>query len=456
MLGIAASAIAVILFLLVSNNLIKELENQERDRMNIWAQATERLAKANIDSDFEFLLGIISQNNSIPVLICDKDFNISEFRNFSLPDKADEDKSLFNELSPKNKEYLQKRLRKARGDTPLEEMASKNRHFIEVELFGGENQYIYYEDSRLLRSLSIYPYIQMVVMIILALIIYLAMVYTKRAEQNRVWVGLSKETAHQLGTPISSLIAWTEYLQASGVEAEITDEIDKDVKRLSVIADRFSKIGSQPEIQLDYLNEVVSKSLDYMKSRVSGRVDIRIHLSVDDHGVQLSRPLIEWVMENLTKNAVDAMQGEGRLDITTGTEKKYRVDRSQRYRQRDCQKEFQDNIQSRIHHKKTRLGTGAHTCQKDCGGISRRQDIREGIRNRQRHDIPNRVPGSMTEYTPPAHFFRSSGSAVSFSCIPILLKVKIFINFAVITNLIRIFNLWIYHINGSDAISISI
>ena len=130
------------------------------------------------------------------------------------------------------------------------------------------------------------------------------------------------------------------------------------------------------------------------------------------------------------------MQGEGRLDITTGT-KKYRVDRSQRYRQRDCQKEFQDNIQSRIHHK-NEAGTGAHTCQKDCGGISRRQDIREGIRNRQRHDIPNRVPGSMTEYTPPAHFFRSSGSAVSFSCIPILLKVKIFINFAVITNLIRI------------------
>lgn len=242
MLGIAASAIAVILFLLVSNNLIKELENQERDRMNIWAQATERLAKANIDSDFEFLLGIISQNNSIPVLICDKDFNISEFRNFSLPDKADEDKSLFNELSPKNKEYLQKRLRKARGDTPLEEMASKNRHFIEVELFGGENQYIYYEDSRLLRSLSIYPYIQMVVMIILALIIYLAMVYTKRAEQNRVWVGLSKETAHQLGTPISSLIAWTEYLQASGVEAEITDEIDKDVKRLGT-----GQAGQVPE-----------------------------------------------------------------------------------------------------------------------------------------------------------------------------------------------------------------
>lgn len=321
MLLIVASAIAVIIFLLISNNLIKELENQERDRMSIWAQATERLAKANVDSDFEFLLGIISQNNSIPVLICDRDFNISEFRNFSLPDKNDKDKSLFSELSQKNKDYLQKRLRKAGGETPLPELIKKNHHFIEVELFGGENQYIYYEDSRLLRSLSIYPYIQMAVMIILALIIYLAMVYTKRAEQNRVWVGLSKETAHQLGTPISSLMAWTEYLQASGVDSEITDEIDKDVKRLSVIADRFSKIGSQPEMQLDYLNEVVAKSLDYMKSRVSGRVVITMNLSHDDHGVQLSRPLIEWVMENLTKNAVDAMQGEGTLDITTGAEK---------------------------------------------------------------------------------------------------------------------------------------
>jgi len=321
MLAIATSAIAVIVFLLISNNLIKELASQERDRMSIWAQATERLAKANVDSDFEFLLGIISQNNSIPVLICDKDFNISEFRNFSLPDKDDKDDSLFSELSPRNKEYLQKRLRNAVGGATLPEIANKNHHFIEVELTGGENQYIYYEDSKLLRSLSVYPYVLMAVMIIFGLIIYWAMMYTKRAEQNRVWVGLSKETAHQLGTPISSLMAWTEYLQAAGVDNEITDEIDKDVRRLSVIADRFSKIGSQPEIQLDYLNEVVSKSLDYMKSRVSGRVAINMHLSHDDHGVLLSRPLIEWVMENLTKNAVDAMQGAGTIDITTGAER---------------------------------------------------------------------------------------------------------------------------------------
>lgn len=321
MMLIAASAIAVIVFLLISNNLIKGLAEQERERMNIWAKATERLAKADIDSDFDFLLGIIAQNNSIPVLICDRNLNISEFRNFALPDKNDLDKSLYTELSQKNRDYLHKRLLKAAGDTPADMLPKKNRHFIEVELAGGENQYIYYEDSRLLRSLSIYPYIQMAVMIILALIIYLAMVYTKRAEQNRVWVGLSKETAHQLGTPISSLMAWTEYLQATGVEQEITDEIDKDVKRLSVIADRFSKIGSQPEMQLEYLNEVVAKSLDYMKSRVSGKVEISMMLSQDDHGVLLSRPLIEWVMENLTKNAVDAMQGEGSLRITSGADK---------------------------------------------------------------------------------------------------------------------------------------
>ncbi len=322
MLVIAISAITVIAFLIVSNNLVKELARQERERMDIWAQATQRLAKANVDSDFEFLLGIISQNNSIPVLIADEDFNISEFRNFPLPDKGDEDKSLFEELSAKNQEYLQKRLHKPGGETPLSEMVKRDNHFIEVELFGGVRQYIYYEDSTLLRSLSLYPYIQMVVMIILALISYLAVIYTKRAEQNRVWVGLSKETAHQLGTPISSLMAWSEYLQAMGTDPEITTEIDKDVKRLSTIADRFSKIGSQPDMQLEYLNETVSRSLDYMKHRVSGRVRIEMHLSEDDHGVLLSRALMEWVMENLTKNAVDAMQGDGRIDITTGADSK--------------------------------------------------------------------------------------------------------------------------------------
>lgn len=318
---ILVSAAAIVAFLLFSNNLVKKLAQQERERMDIWAHATERLAQADVESDVEFLLGIISANNSIPVLITDSAHNISEFRNFSLPDKDDADKSLYSELSERNREYLSKRLDDACGGKPLPQIAEHNSHFIPVELFPGEYQYIYFEDSKLLKSLSIYPYIQVIVTVILALILYMAVIYTKRAEQNRVWVGLSKETAHQLGTPISSLMAWSEYFQASGIDPDITSEIDKDVKRLSVIADRFSKIGSQPEMQLEYLNDTISRSLDYMRSRVSGHVTINMHLSEDDHGVWLSRPLIEWVMENLTKNAVDAMQGEGRIDITTGTDR---------------------------------------------------------------------------------------------------------------------------------------
>ena len=318
---ILVSAIAVAGFLLISNNLIKDLGRQERERMDIWAHATERLAQTDVDSDVEFLLGIISQNNSIPVLITDSNFNISEFRNFSLPDKSDADKNLYSELSDRNKRYLLDRLKKPGGDTPLSVMAERNSHFIRLELFAGETQYIYYEDSRLLKSLSIYPYVQVLVTVVLAVILYMAVIYTKRAEQNRVWVGLSKETAHQLGTPISSLMAWVELLQATGTDPEITTEMDKDVKRLSVIADRFGKIGSKPEMELEYINDTVSRSLDYMKSRVSGKGSINMHLSDDDHGVRLSKPLLAWVMENLTKNAADAMQGEGRIDITTGADK---------------------------------------------------------------------------------------------------------------------------------------
>lgn len=316
--------IAAIVFLIVSNNLVKDLAAQERERMNIWASATERLAQADANTDFEFLLTIIQQNNSIPVLVADEDFNILEYRNFSLPDKQTSDNEAepaASELSATNREYLVKRLKAPGGATPLADMAAKNDHFIQVRIYDNTYQYIYYEDSILLRRLSLYPYVQLVVMLILVLVIYSAVIYTKRAEQNRVWAGLSKETAHQLGTPISSLMAWTQYLETTGVDPSVVQEIDKDVRRLSVIADRFSKIGSVPELQLEYLNQTVAESIDYMKGRISGRINLTMHLDEDDHGVMLSRPLFEWVMENLTKNAVDAMGGKGDLDISTGMDK---------------------------------------------------------------------------------------------------------------------------------------
>lgn len=317
------SATAIVVFLLISNSLVKELGQQERERMHIWASATQRLAQAEMNSDFEFLLNIISQNNSIPVMTADENGNVLEYRNFDLPEKREmSSRTGMAELTPRNRDYLQKRLERGLGGlTPSEAAKADNSHVIPVEIYENTYQYIYYEDSILLKRLSWYPYIQLAVMVILALIIYFAVVYSKRAEQNRVWVGLSKETAHQLGTPISSLMAWTQYLEALGTEEEVVKEIDKDVKRLTTIADRFSKIGSRPEMQLEYLNDAVRNSLQYLRSRISGKVEIEMQFGEDDYGVMLSRPLFEWVMENLTKNAVDAMSGHGKIVITTGRDK---------------------------------------------------------------------------------------------------------------------------------------
>lgn len=315
-----AAVAAIIVFLIVSNNLVKSLGVQERQRMEIWADATKRVAQMDSGTDIEFLFSIIEENNSIPVLIADEQGNIIEYRNFKLPD-AGRERKMFGELSDRDREYLKKELGRGCSGMSIAKAAAVNPHFIPIDM-AGTPQYIYYEDSDLLRRLSWYPYIQMGVMVMLAIIVFISILYTKRAEQNRVWAGLSKETAHQLGTPISSLMAWVQLLPEYGVSPEIAAEMDKDVKRLSVIADRFSKIGSVPSLELDYLNDTVDKSLDYMKSRVSGKVRIAMELDPDDHGVMLSRPLFEWVMENLVKNAIDAMGGKpGTITITTGKEK---------------------------------------------------------------------------------------------------------------------------------------
>ena len=317
---------ALVFFLFASNRLVKQLSTQERERMDIWAKATQRLAQADLETDVDFLLSIISQNNSIPVLVSDSGFNILDYRNFQLPDKVDleneeEEAPTFSQLSERNRDFLLTRLHQAAGGKSLEEMANSNSHFIKVEVYYNYPQYIYYEDSILLKRLSWYPYVQLIVMVILALIVYAALIYTKNAEQNRLWAGLSKETAHQLGTPISSLMAWNQYLESTGTENEITAEMNKDINRLSVIAQRFSKIGSKPELNLEYLNSTVEKSLGYMASRISGKVKINMQFPQDDIDVMVSEPLFEWVMENLTKNAVDAMEGEGEITISTGTDK---------------------------------------------------------------------------------------------------------------------------------------
>ena len=313
---LAISLLLVALFLHISNNLVKDLAEQERERMEIWANATQELATmgngGDVDADgnpigttdVDFLLSIIEANHNIPVLLVDDEDNILLHRNFRLPEPED---SMAFEISPANLDYLNKKLRHLKN--------SENK--IDIKIDEATTQYLYYEDSTLLRRLAYFPYIQLAVLMLFLAIAYFALMSIKKAEQNKVWVGLSKETAHQLGTPISSLMAWIQLLESLGVDKNIVTDMDKDVKRLSTIADRFSKIGSMPDKELVSINEAVTTSLDYMRARIPKRVALHIHTNDQtNNGVMLSQTLFAWVMENLTKNAVDAMDGEGRLDIT--------------------------------------------------------------------------------------------------------------------------------------------
>ena len=284
----------------VSNNLVKKLELAERNKMEIWAAATSELASGDDYSNIDLILTIIQSNTTIPVIVTDHN-EIIQYSNITI-NSAD------------TSHYLTRKL----------ESMQRNGSTIDIDLGNGEKQTLYYEDSVLLKQLSYYPYIQLLVMILFALIAYIGLVSVKRAEQNKVWVGLSKETAHQLGTPISSLMAWIEFLKLNdNIDPSIVTDMDKDVKRLSTIAERFSKIGSIPDKELIYINELLEESCNYMSTRISSRVKLNLNLPQDAEGSMLCRSLIEWVIENLCKNAVDAMEGEGRIDVTLSTDNKH-------------------------------------------------------------------------------------------------------------------------------------
>ena len=300
-------AAVVGVFLYLSNDLVKDQARQERARMQIWADATKQIvSEASGDEDAEsqhmnFLLGIIEGNTTIPVLLTNDRGEIIDQRNYSLPEP---DGPIDSEA---NMRYLRDKL----------DAISGGDNVIDIEIAPGVKQRLYYEDSTLLRNLSIYPYVQIVVMVAFVIVVYFAVASSKKAEQNKVWVGPAKETAHQLGTPISSLMAWVELMRDTGADPEMVDEMDKDVKRLSTIAARFSKIGSQPSREPEDLNEVVSRSATYMKSRISSRIDLTVRECDCRLNVMMSAPLIEWVLENLIKNAVDAMEGNGSIALET-------------------------------------------------------------------------------------------------------------------------------------------
>ncbi len=299
-----ASASVVALFLYFSNGLISDLSAQERERMEIWADATKQIISATSGTgnaggtDIDFLLSIIQRNTTIPVLLTDSEGNILQHRNFKLP---------ATEGDPRNDEFLKERLDRLRGSS----------NTIRIELAPGETHYLYYEDSTLLRRLSVFPYIQLLVMLAFIAVVYFAVLSTKKAEQNKVWVGLSKETAHQLGTPISSLMAWMELLPDMGVDPDTVAEINKDVNRLSTIASRFSKIGSAPRMEPADLNVITSEASGYMATRISSKISLRCNTAAGTLPVMACAPLLAWVIENLVKNAVDAMDGNGNITVET-------------------------------------------------------------------------------------------------------------------------------------------
>ena len=296
-------AVAIILVgssLIISNNLVKKLELEERNKMEIWAAATSELASGESHSNFDLILTIIQSNTTIPVIVADNN-EIVQYSNITI-NNADTARYLAHKL----------------------EDMQRNGSAIDIDLGNGEKQTLYYEDSVLLKQLSYYPYIQLLVMTLFALIAYIGLVSVKRAEQNKVWVGLSKETAHQLGTPISSLMAWVELLKINeNVDPAIVNDMDKDVKRLSTIAERFSKIGSIPDKELIYINELLDETCNYMSTRISNRVKLNLHLPQDAEGTMACRALIEWVVENLCKNAVDAMEGKGEINVTLTSDNKH-------------------------------------------------------------------------------------------------------------------------------------
>lgn len=316
---LVVSIIVVALFLYYSNSMVADLAEQERQRMEIWADATKEIvnmgspdtgdAEMAFTSNVDFVLSIIERNTTIPVLLTDDEGNILQHRNFNLPESIDSANMMT--LSPVNEAYLKERLEALRTSP----------NSIDIAISPGLSQHLYYEDSTTLRRLSYFPYVLLAVMLVFVMVVYFAVLSTKKAEQNKVWVGLSKETAHQLGTPISSLMAWLELLRSTGVDAEMVNEMDKDVNRLSTIASRFSKVGSRPSLTPGDLNEVAMKSVEYMKSRISGRIRLTFSTDAGELPVDISSHLFEWVMENLIKNAVDAMDsGQGAIEVSTAAE----------------------------------------------------------------------------------------------------------------------------------------
>lgn len=295
LLMVAAIVIAAA-SLVVSHYLVKDLADQEKSRMELWAEAMRSLNMPDTNTDLNLVLKVIEDNNSIPVIVIDDDQEITAFRNVKIREKNHTDSLL----------YLQSEVQRMK----------KMKRFIRINLESSSDYIdVCYDESLMIKRLNVYPYIQLGVVMIFVIIAIFALLTSKKAEQNKVWVGLSKETAHQLGTPISSLMAWTEVLKENYPDDELIPEMEHDVNRLQLIAERFSKIGSVPELSTVNLLDVMNNVADYMRHRTSDKVVIEKVFPRQEVYARINAALFEWVVENLCKNAVDAMNGSGKITL---------------------------------------------------------------------------------------------------------------------------------------------
>ena len=306
---VIAAIIIAMTSLLVSHYLVKDLSDEERKKMETWAETLNVLNHADEHTDLSLVLDVIQGNTTIPVVIMDSAGNVGDYRNISIDGRTAEDSN----------NYI----------TQYGRRLYESGKYIKINLTDSakvnDYQLVCYDDSVLLKRLSQYPYWQLGIVMVFVVVAIFALLSSKKAEQNKVWVGLSKETAHQLGTPISSLMAWVEILKENHPDDELIPEMNKDVKRLERIAERFSKIGSLPEREDGSLNGVLDRVVTYMRKRISNKVEIVCNLPEQEVIAKMNESLIEWVIENLCKNAVDAMEDHGTITLTLFQERQMAV-----------------------------------------------------------------------------------------------------------------------------------
>lgn len=284
--------------LFITNTLVNDLAQEERKKIELWAEAIKELSHitnlTDTSQNFTIIGEVLQNNTTVPVILTDEDNNILSYLNIK-PQRLDT---------------------KEKAGRLIAHMKSSKEPIV-VTLIDESKNIVYYKDSTTLVKLTYYPYIQLIVIILFIIVSYYAFSHSRRAEQNRVWVGLAKETAHQLGTPTSSMLAWIELIRDSGLQPELIDNFEKDISRLEKIVDRFSKIGSSPALKSVDLIPVLNGTVDYLQSRVSSKILlIKNYEQIESVFVPINETLFEWVLENIIKNSIDAIHSAGEVSIS--------------------------------------------------------------------------------------------------------------------------------------------